>query len=135
MREENESLFRQWVQAVWNEGKFDFIDEYFDHEGVAVYQFSKGIEPIQGRRRFKSFVRLIRSNFAHINVTIDQLAADENKIVAVCTFEGTCPARPDASDARTFKASGLCQLMLENGKIVHLWNNIDLTRAIEECRN
>lgn len=135
MKEENESLFRQWVQAVWNEGNVDFIDDYYDEDGVAVYQYSKGNEPIQGRRRFKSFVRLIRRHFVDIDVTIDQLAADEKKIVAVCTFKGACPPTPEQPEERIFKVSGLCQLLLENGKIVHLWNNIDLTKAIEECRN
>ncbi len=136
MNEKNKALFYRWVQEVWEKGNVGVIDEAFAAHGAAVSQFSLKSKALEGPRRYKSFVRLIRRHFKDIRITIDQIATDDQKIVAVCTFQATCAVESGETEAtaRAVKVSGLCQILIEDDKIVHLWNNLDLTRAIRDCQ-
>lgn len=127
MSEANEALFRRWVDEVWNKGRERTIDELLVENVVVNYQFHSEENPIEGRENYKKFVRFFRGFFTDILVNIEQIAADENKVVAYCSFR----VKPQKSDERQsasepVKSSGLCQVIIEHSKIVQIWSNIDL---------
>ncbi|MEP6903930.1 MAG: ester cyclase [Actinomycetota bacterium] len=137
MSKENESVFRRWVEEVWNNGKEATIEELFDADGIAEYQYFVGNKPLRGRNRFKGFVRLMRKMFTDLDVTIEQIAADEKKVLAVCQV--TAKRRSKEIDGlTTYKSitvSGLCQMIFENGRIIREWNNINLLENSDSTEN
>jgi len=128
MREKNEAIFRRWIDEVWNKGSEETVDELFAEHAVANYQYRLGKKPIQGAEEYKNFIRFVRRFFAEILVTVDQVVAEKNKVVAFCevtakrrNFTGT-----DSPIHKPIKASGLCQVIIESDQIVQSWSNIDL---------
>jgi predicted ester cyclase len=132
MIDEIEIVFHRWIEEVWNQGDETTIDELFDADGVAAYQFNRGQKPIRGLTRYKKCVRAVREAFSEIKVTIEQIASDGNKVVAVCTFTGRPQPEEEAETSAAVKVTGLCQMIFENGKIVHIWNNLNLFSQVPE---
>lgn len=135
MREENESIFRRWVEEVWNKGSEKAIEELFNENGVAAYRYFNVVDkPVHGKTRFKDLVRRIREAFDDIRVTIEQITSERNKVVAVCTF--AAKRRLVGSNGSLIltpiEVTGLCQMIIENGKIVEVWNNLDVFGASSE---
>lgn len=134
MIEDNEAFFRRWVEEVWIKGNEEIIDQYLSESAIADFAYNLTDEPMQGREQFKKFVRFIRRVYNDIRITIDQIAADENKIIAYLTFEANQIVISDevVSVPKPVKVSGLSQMIIKDGKITHLWNNIDLFGTQED---
>lgn len=128
MSQENEEVYRRWVDEVWIKGEKAIIDELFDENGVADYTYNLTNEPIQGRENYKKFVEYVRGLFTDIQVIIEQVASDEQKVIAYCTFKANRRAisEDEAAKPEPVEVSGLCQIIIENGKIISTWSNIDL---------
>ncbi len=128
MQEQHESVFRRWVEEVWGKGKENTIEELFDENGIVEYPNLKSISPIEGKRHYKKFVRCIRAMFDDIRITVEQIAVNDNKVFAVCQFSAL--RKMQESDGRIIhkpiNTSGLCQVVIEDGKIVWMWNNINI---------
>jgi len=138
MSEENEEIFGQWIERVWNQGDERIIDELLDENVVADYPYNIEENPVYGRDGYKRFVRFVRGLFSGIRINIEQIASDENnKVIAFCTFAANRRA-VGATSLPTYtsvKTSGLCQMIFENGKIIQVWCNIDLFGTIEPEQN
>ncbi len=125
--EENELIYRRWIEEVWNKGNEEVIDELFDKDGIAFYPyFVKGDEPIRGIEKFKEFYRLVRENFSGLEIRISDVAVEDNKVVALCFISATQETADLPTDERA-ELRSLCQFKIKNGKIVEIWNNVDLT--------
>lgn len=128
MGEENEAIYHRWIEEVWNKGNDDAIEELFDENGVAEYQYLGKDNPIRGIDGYKKFVRWKRRLFTDIHITIEQIATNGNKVIAVCVLTANYRSDDlkDLEKPKTIQVSGLCQATFENGKIIRIWNNINL---------
>lgn len=137
MSEENEAIFRRWVEEVWVKGKEKTIDELFDDYAAADYTYNLINRPIQGRENYKKFVRFIRGLYTDIHIKIEQIASDENKVIAYCTLQANRRfiGTNNSEQPQLVNVSGLCQVIIENGKIVRTWSNIDLFGTQEENKD
>jgi len=128
--EKNELIYRRWIEELWNQQKEEVIEELFDKDGIAFYPyFVKGDEPIRGIEKFKEFYRLVWENFSGLKIRISDVAVEDNKVVAVC-FISAVQETADSEGLPTQERAelrSLCQFKIKNGKIVEIWNNIDLT--------
>lgn len=128
--DENELIYRRWVEEVWNQGKEEAIEELFDEDGIANYPyFVKNEEPIRGIEGFKKFFQLVRENFANLKIVTNDLAVVEYKVVAGCQISAVLK-NADGNNILIDKYAEvkcLCQYRIKNGKIVEIWNNVDLT--------
>lgn len=128
MSQLNEAIFRRWAVEVWQEGNEAAIDELYDEHGVAIYPHGLENKPLYGIDEYKQFVRFVRRMFYSIELRIEQIASDDEKVVSYCTFIG----RPKPSADEFFagrsevSVSGLCQIVVQNGKIAQAWSNVDL---------
>lgn len=125
MTAKNEMLLRRWLEEVWNKGREDVVEEMFDENAVAVYTCVPMENPVRGIREFKAFLRLVRRSFLDLNVTIEDIISEGEKVTAMCRFFGK---KPDAAggDAHTeTEVFGLCVVKIRNGKIIEAWNNLD----------
>jgi predicted ester cyclase len=128
MREENEAIYHRWIEEVWNKGNDDAIEELFDENGVAEYQYLGKDNLIRGIDGYKKFARWKRELCTNIHITIEQIATSGNKVIAVCVLTANCRNGDleDLEKPKTIQVSGLCQATFENGKIIRIWNNINL---------
>jgi hypothetical protein len=128
MSEQNETIFRRLIQEVWNEGREETIDELFDRNAVAMYPIGLEEKPLYGIDEYRQFVRFVRRNCRTVNVSIEQIAADEEKVVSFCRMRAELIGHGSGTEGRAnlVETAGLCQIIIRDGKIVSTWSNFDL---------
>lgn len=105
MSDANKALIRRWFEEVWNQGKEATIDELFVPDGVAHGLSKESGRQFQGPADFKPFWRAFRSAFPDIRVTVDDVVAEGEKVVARCTVRGAHTGHGWASRPHTPQSS------------------------------
>jgi len=131
MKEENEVIFCRVVEQVWNKGIEKTVDELFAENAVVNYPHCADNSPIFGTDEFKKFIRFIHQVFDDLRITMEQIASDKNKVIALCLIKARRrdTENGSASGFVPIEVSGLCQTIFEGGKISQVWSNIDLFGA------
>lgn len=86
MAEDNKSIMQRIYDEVLNEGKLEVADETVAEDMVEHEQFP-GLEP--GREGFKSFVTMLREAFPDLQVTVEDMIAEGDRVAARVTMRGT----------------------------------------------
>ena len=127
MSEENKAILRRWFEEVWNEGRGEAIDELFDEDGVAHGLAGDGGGELRGPAGYKPFFRRFRDAFPDIEIVVEDIIAEGDRVAARCTVRGR-----HQSDSLGFAATnqpvefdGICIVRIRDGKIVEAWNNFD----------
>lgn len=128
MRERNETIFRRWIQEVWNEGREETIAELYDKNAVAIYPVGLENKPLYGIDEYRQFVRFVHRHCREIKIEIEQIAADEEKVVSYCRLRAVAVGIGEGTEESPLliETAGLCQLLIKDGKIVSTWSNFDL---------
>ena len=77
---ENKAVVRRLFHEVWNRGNLDVADEIFAPDYVNHTPFPGGLSP--GVSGFKQFISKLRATFAGFQMTLEDLIAEEDKVVA-----------------------------------------------------
>ena len=127
MSNENKELLRRWFEEVWNKGREEAIDEMFAADGIAHGLTEGSDKTMRGPVDFKPFFRTFRSAFPEIEVVVEDVIAEGDKVAARCRVRGK-----HQSDSLGFAATGLpteftgiAIVRIQGGKIVEAWNNFD----------
>src|SRR5258708_2280515 len=88
MTETNKALVRRWFKEVWNESREATIDELFAESGVA-YGLGDGEAVVRGPAQLKPFVRNLRSTLPDLQISIQDIMAEEDKVMVRVLLEGT----------------------------------------------
>jgi len=127
MSEENKQLVRRWFDEVWNNGRADAIEEMFAENGIAHGLGDDPSNPIRGPRDFRPFHTVFREAFPNMNIVIEDLIAEGDKVAARCSVrakhEGHFLGRAATQSPVHF--SGMTIVRIADGKIVEAWNNFD----------
>ena len=127
MSEENKQLVRRWFDEVWNNGRADAIEEMFDENGIAHGLGDDPSNPIRGPRNFRPFHTIFREAFPNMNIVIEDMIAEGDKVAARCSVrakhEGEFLGRAATQSPVDF--SGMTIVRIAGGKIVEAWNNFD----------
>lgn len=130
MSDENKRLVRRWFDEVWNKGRADAIDEMFASDGVANGLSDDPEHPITGPSGFKPFHQTFRGAFPDIEVVVEDMIAEGDKVAARCSVRGK-----HAGDHLGIAASnapveftGMTIVRIRDGQIVEAWNNFDFMR-------
>ncbi len=86
MAEDNKSIMRRAYDEILNEGNIDVADEVIAEDMTEHEQFP-GLEP--GREGFKGFVTMFREAFPDLQVTVEDMIAEDDKVAARVTMRGT----------------------------------------------
>ncbi len=79
MSAENKAVVRRLFHEVWNRGNLDVADEIFAPDYVNHTPFPGGVPP--GVSGFKQLVSKLRATFAGFQMTLEDLIAEEDKVV------------------------------------------------------
>ena len=130
MIEESKNLVRRMYEEVWNEGRLEVIDEICapGYVGVGPY----GDEP--GPEAVKRGVTSRRTAFPDIHVTIEDMVAEADKVVARLTFRGTHRGEFQGISPTDKEViwTGIWIYRVANGKFVERWHNYDLLGLLRQ---
>ncbi|MEP6635522.1 MAG: ester cyclase [Acidobacteriota bacterium] len=134
MSDENKALLRRWFEEVWNKGREGAIDEMFAVDGIAHGLADEGGQPLKGAAGFKPFFRKFRSAFPDIEVIVEDVISEGDKVAARCTVRGKHQSDTlgFAATQRPMEISGIAMTRIRDGRIVEAWNNFDFMSMFQQ---
>jgi steroid delta-isomerase-like uncharacterized protein len=135
MSEENKALVRRWFEEVWNKGRAEAIDEMFDENGIAHGLADDSSNPIRGPKNFRPFHTTFREAFPNMNIVIEDMVAEGDKVAARCSVRGKHEGEwmGRAATQAPVDFTGITIVRIDNGKIVEAWNNFDFMTMYKQC--
>ena len=130
MSEENKAIVRRWFEEVWNKGRAEAIDEMLAADGV-IHGLSDDPEnPMRSPDDFKPFHTTFRGAFPNINVVVEDLVAEGDKVAVRCSVRGkhTGDHLGVTASNVAVEFDGIAIVRIEDGKIVEAWNNFDFLK-------
>lgn len=132
MSAENKAIVRRFFEDAVNNRNMAAVDEliapnYVEHEGPI------GQPP--GIDGFKQFIGMVATAFPDVQVTIEDLIAEADKVVARVTVRGThtgvlMGTIPPTGRHATW--TGIDIFQIADGKIVGRWNQRDLLGLMQQ---
>jgi steroid delta-isomerase-like uncharacterized protein len=125
--EDNRALLRRWFEEVWNKGRAAAIDEMLAADAIVHGLSEQAENPLKGAVGFKPFHEIFRGAFPEIEVVVEDVIAEGDKVAARCSVRGK-HAGDHLGVAATNAAvqfTGMCIVRIDEGKIVEAWNNFD----------
>lgn len=128
----NKEIVQRMNDEVWGEGNLDLIDEYVAEDYVEHSNASP--EPIHGPAGYKANVREFHDGFSNVEVTTEELIAEDTVVVNHWTFSATHTGEyagidPTGSDV---EFSGISIIELEDGIIVEDRAVMDVSGLMEQ---
>ena len=130
MSEENKALLRRWFDEVWNKKNAGAIDEMLAANGIVHGLSDDESQPLKGPAGFKPFHDVFRGAFPDIEVVVEDMIAEGDKVVARCSVRGK-HAGDHLGIAATnspIQFTGIAICRIEDGMIVEAWNNFDFLK-------
>jgi steroid delta-isomerase-like uncharacterized protein len=126
MTETNKALVRRWFKEVWNEGRETTIDELFAEGGVA-YGLGDGEAQVRGPAQLKTFVRNLRATLPDLQISIQDIMAEEDKVMVRVLLEGTHSGSGLGvpPSGRKVRVAGIVVIRISKGQFVEGWNSWD----------
>jgi steroid delta-isomerase-like uncharacterized protein len=129
--EENKALLRRFAEEALNRGNLDAIDEFMppefvEHEPLPV--------PGTGREAVKQFFAQMRSGLPDLQMTIEDLIAEGDRVVARFAVQGTHQGHflgiPPTGKRAGF--TGIDIVRIAGGRIVEHWGNTDTLGFLQQ---
>ena len=127
MSEQNKALIQRWFEEVWNQGNENVIDELLAEDGVIHGLVDASGNPVRGLEAFHEFHRQFRGAFPDINVSVDDIIAEGDRVVARCSVRGRHTGKELGFEATNapVEFGGVAIVRIKDGKIVEAWNHFD----------
>ena len=127
MSEENKALIKRWFEEVWNQGNSKTVDELLDEDGVIHGLVDATGQPVSGLKAFHEFHDQFRGAFSDLYITVDDVIAEGDRVVARCSVRGkhTGESLGFAATNAPIQFEGIAIVRIKNGKIVEAWNQFD----------
>jgi steroid delta-isomerase-like uncharacterized protein len=134
MSEENKNLIRRWFKEVWNQGRVGAIDEMFAANGIAHGLSDDAGNPLRGPADFKVFHAQFRDAFPDIQVAVEDMVAEGDKVAARCSVRGkhTGGGLGIAATNAAMEIEGITLVRIADGKIVEAWNHFDFMKMYKQ---
>jgi steroid delta-isomerase-like uncharacterized protein len=125
MSEENKALARRMFEEAINRGKIDLIDDFLAADVVEHEELAPGVPP--GREGVKLMFTMFFGAFPDLNVTIDEVIAEGDKVVARTTWNGTHQGEFMGIPATGKRVSfGVIDILrYADGVVVEHWGQMD----------
>lgn len=129
--EENKVLLRRYIEEVLNQGNVDAVDKFFAADCVD-HTAPPGTPP--GAHGIKQLLAARLTAFSNIHATIEDIIAEEDKVVSRFTARGTHTGE-FLGIAPTGKEVSLMQISIDRvagGKIVEHWGLADQMALMQQ---
>lgn len=117
--EENKTNIRRVYVEALNKGNMAVIEELYSPDHV----LHTSSENIHGPEGFKQFIMMYRSAFPDLQFTVEDLIAEEDKVVSHYTASGTHRGNFQgiAPNNKHVTTTGIAISRFEHGKVVESW--------------
>jgi len=127
----HKELYRRFLQEVFNEGRIDKVDQFLSPSYV-FHDAAPGAPP--GTEAVKQAVVMFRAAFPDLNITIEDLVAEGDKVCARATTRGTHRGTflgiPATGKAVTMP--GLTMVRIVDGYIMESWVRNDVVTLMKQ---
>jgi steroid delta-isomerase-like uncharacterized protein len=125
MSEENKAIIRRLEQEVFTQGNLDVLEEIYAPNYVG--HDPTNPEDIRGLEAAKQDAADYRKAFPDLQVTIEDLIAEGDKVATRVRFRGTHQGELEgiAPTGRRVESTGIIISRIEGGKIAEDWANFD----------
>src|ERR1044071_10318788 len=86
--EANKALMRRWFEEVWNQGRAEAVTEMMSEDCVNHGLSGDAANPLRGATGFLPFHTQFREAFPNIEVVVEDVIAEGDKVVARCSVGG-----------------------------------------------
>jgi len=129
IQEQNKALYRQALDEILNKHNFQAVDQYYTDNYI---QHNPEVPP--GREGFKKFFATFFTAFPDMTATIDHLYAEDDKVFAFLTFQGTHKGEfqgiaPTGKQV-TIKTAEIFRV--EDGKFAEHWDTVNASDMEEK---
>jgi steroid delta-isomerase-like uncharacterized protein len=124
MSEENKDFVRRGWEEVANQKNMDALEEFYASDAV----WHEPDQELQGLEEIRQYVTLYFGAFPDLNITVDDVIAEGEKVVSRYTIRGTNQGETAVfgpPTERQVELKGLTMHRLEGGKIVEEWEQYD----------
>lgn len=125
---ENKAIAHDLFSKAWNEGDFSVADQYIATDIIDNFDHSQGIDC------FKHVIKMFRTAFPDIHLTIEDEIAEEDRVVHRWTMTGTQQGEimdiPPTDKKATW--TGITIVRFAEEKIVERWANVDLLSVLQQ---
>ena len=133
MSEQNKAIVRRIPEEITSQGKLELIDELFSPDFVDhAFVPELGLSP--GREGIKQFISMLRSAFPDINIKVQDMVAEGDKVVvrniAQGTHQGNFMGLPPTGKSATW--SEIHIVGLADGKIAEHWAVVDRLGVMQQ---
>ena len=113
----NLALARRFFNECWNEGGVDVLAKIMAPKHV--HHFPDG--DMHGPENIKAMILDIRTRFPDFHISIDDEIVGQDKVVLRWTIRGT-----HQPTGNSVEYTGIDIIRFSNGRIVELWNQMDV---------
>jgi steroid delta-isomerase-like uncharacterized protein len=131
--ESSKDLVRRYYEVLWNRWDFGLADELIAES--VVFRGSLGIS-VQGREGFKEYMRTIRAAFPDFHNRIEELIAENDRVVARLTYTGTHQGEVlgIAPTSRKVSYAGVALFRVVENRIAEGWVLGDVHGLVQQLR-
>src|SRR5436190_22050317 len=133
-QEANKALMRRWFEEVWNQGSPEAVCVMMSEDCINHGLSGEPAEPLRGASGFLPFHTQFREAFPNIEVVVEDVIAEGDRVVARCSVRGK-----HEGDSLGFKATGtqvefdgITIVRIKDGKLVEAWNNFDFMKMYRQ---
>lgn len=129
----NKALIRRYYEQLWNEWRYDLAEELVDLE--VSFRGSLG-RAVAGRGGLVGYIKHVQSAFPDFHNSIEELIAEEDKVVARLIYTGTHRGEifGIAPTDRRIRYAGIGIFRIQEGRIVDAWVLGDLAGLLLQLR-
>ena len=128
--EDNKNLSKKLFEEVWNKGNLDVVDDLIALD----YVIHMGNKDLVGIDNYKNFVKIYRNAFPDIYYTVNDLIAEDDKVVERWSAQGTHKGEllgiPPTN--KKLKVTGIDIVRIKEGKMVERWAEYDFQGMMEQ---
>lgn len=130
--ETNKAIVKRYIEEVWNNGRLDLMEELFVED--ATEHGIPQIPGLSGRDSLKAIIGGAREILADIQLTLHDLMAEGDKVVARYSYQATHQGEfmGVPGTGKTLTTTGAAIYRLAGAQIVELWNFPDNVSIMQQ---
>lgn len=134
MSELNKLNFKRLYEEVFNQGNLDLADELIG-PNVVEHQQQPGVTPdAAGPELVKQIARFFRSAFPDLEITVNDLIAEDDRVAARVTIAGTHKGELMGipPTGKRVQVSSMDIIRFEDGKAAEHWGETDIMGMMQQ---
>jgi steroid delta-isomerase-like uncharacterized protein len=131
---QDKALVRRLIDEVWNQGRFEAVDELVAEDYVGHSPTSE--TETHGKEGYKQFFAMLRSAFPDVQFTAEQVLSDGEFVVARWTARGTHlgPFVGIPATSRVATVTGITTYRMVGRQVAECWTNADDLGVLRQRR-